>query len=106
MDRAGPRPSPRQMDQIDGSQISSRPVDSQRGSDAEPLSAFGAARPNDRTATTRLHADQKTVGTFTTGYRGLERAFHRVRLSSYRTKALDYSGPQRSRQVVLASSDQ
>jgi len=46
------------------------------------------------------------MGTFTTGYRGLERAFHRVRLSSYQTKALDYSGPQQSRQVVLANSDQ
>jgi hypothetical protein len=105
MGRAGPRLTPRQMDQINGGQISSGPVDRQRSSDAEPLSAFGATRPNDRTATTRLHANQKTVGAFTTGYRGLERAFHRARLSSYRTKAFDYSGPQRSRQVVLADSD-
>ena len=76
------------------------------GSDAEPLSAFGAARPNDRTATTRLHAHEKTVGAFATGYRGLERTFHRVRLSSYRKKALDYSGPGRTRQVVLANPGQ
>jgi len=36
----------------------------------------------------------------------LERTFHRVRLSSYRKKALDYNGPQRTRQVVLANPGQ
>jgi hypothetical protein len=46
------------------------------------------------------------MGAFATGYRGLERTFHRVRLSSYRKKALDYSGPGRTRQVVLANPGQ
>jgi len=72
-------------------------------SNAEALSTFGAARPNDRTAAARFHADEKAMGPFATGDRGLERAFHRVRLSSYRKKALDYSGRSRARQVVLAN---
>ena len=60
--------------------------------DAEPFTTFGATRPNDITAATRFHSYQKTMGTFASGYRGLERAFHRGRLASYRKKALDYSG--------------
>jgi hypothetical protein len=72
------------------------------GLDAEPLSTFRAPRPNDITATTRFHSYQKTMGTFTSGHRGLERAFHKVRLASYRKKALDYSDPWSARQVVLA----
>ena len=60
--------------------------------DAEPLSTFGAPRPNDITAAARFHSYQKTMGTFASGYRGLERAFHKGGLASYRKKALDYSG--------------
>ena len=60
--------------------------------DAEPFTTFGATRPNDITAATRFHSYQKTMGTFASGYRGLERAFHKGGLASYRKKALDYSG--------------
>jgi hypothetical protein len=60
--------------------------------DGEPFTAFSATRPNDITAATRFHSYQKTMGTFASGYRGLERAFHRGGLASYRKKALDYSG--------------
>jgi len=78
----------------------------EQGSNAQPLPAFGAARPNDRTTAARFHAYQKAMGTFTTGHRRLECTFHEVRLASYRKKSLDYSGPRQTRQVVLANPTQ
>ena len=47
-----------------------------RGSDRQTLAALGAARLDDSTAASRLHADQKTVRAGTADFGGLIGAFH------------------------------
>jgi hypothetical protein len=49
-------------------------------SDSQALAAFGAACIDNSTATTGLHANEKTVGAGAAGLGGLVRAFHGVSL--------------------------
>jgi hypothetical protein len=47
-----------------------------RALNSEALAALGAAGIDDGAATTRLHADQKAMGTSAAGFRSLVSAFH------------------------------
>jgi hypothetical protein len=63
--------------------------DDYRRLQAQTLAPFGAASSDDGTATTGLHANQETVSTGTTNFRGLISAFHDSKGPKC-GKALDY----------------